>query len=294
MKLVNLLPINSSTRLAECVVAAVKVGGDLILAKNRDRAYDPTIKIVHELLDGIETCYLYDEITDYSEGMNEYGIGIINASLMVAEDEAQGIMQVDKGKKSATPSYDGAKIRHALANKKLSAVIRSIIAYQGDDPKEVGVKGETIVSNPKHTLILELTSKHLPIISKMKPDKKVVVRTNHGIHYKDAGYTEGPKRASSISRMNIAKAELNDIKNENQILPILSKSITSDNYNNPYRTDNDFGMNTTSQLKMNLTKLTFELDYDRVHSKFEGYENKLPQGYDPKIEVTFRETKLHK
>lgn len=128
----------------------------------------------------------------------------------------------------------------------------------------------------------------------MKPDKKVVVRTNHGIHYKDAGYTEGPKRASSISRMNIAKAELNDIKNENQILPILSKSITSDNYNNPYRTDNDFGMNTTSQLKMNLTKLTFELDYDRVHSKFEGYENKLPQGYDPKIEVTFKETKLHK
>ena len=298
IKLTSILKsIANKSTLNECVVAAIKLGNDKILAKNRDRAYDPTIKIIHELIDDIEVCYLYDEITDYSEGMNEYGIGIINASLMVAEDEAQGTMQSSEKndkKKTASPSYDGMKIRHALANKKLSKAVRSIVSYQGEDPKEVGIKGETIVSNPKYTFIVELTSKHLPVITKMKPDTKVVVRTNHGIHYKDAGYTSGPKRASSISRKEIAQKELEDIKNENEILPVLSKSITTDNYNNPYRTDNKYGMNTTSQIKMNLTQLTFELDYDDEHIKFEGYENKLPEGYEPKIKVRFKQTELHK
>ena len=282
--------------LRECVVAAMHLNGDTILAKNRDRMYDPTIKIVHEIVDGIEVCYLYDEITDYSEGMNEFGIGIINASLMVHEDEAQGTMQAgpDKDKKGATPSYDGMKIRHALTSKKLSEAVRSVIAYQGEDPKEVGIKGETIVSNPNHTLMIELTSKHLPVIKKMSSKAKVAVRTNHGVVYKDAGYTEGPKRASSISRKETATAELKDVNREDDILPTLARSITSDNYNNPYRTDNKFGMNTTSQVKMNLTKLTFELEYDKVHSKFSGYEDKLPKGYEPKIQVKFDETALRK
>jgi protein-tyrosine-phosphatase len=295
MKLIQLLKetFKKPAPLNECVVAAIKLNGDLILAKNRDRAYDPTIKIIHELMNDIEVVYLYDEITDYSEGMNEYGIGVINASLMVAEDEAQGLMTADKDKKGPVQAYDGTKIRHALANKKLSEAVRSIIAYQGIDPKEVGVKGETIVSSPKHTMIVELTSKHLPVITRMKPETKVVVRTNHGIYYKDAGYTSGPKRASSISRREIAEEELEDVKDESQILPTLSQSITTDNYNNPYRTDNKFGMNTTSQIKMNLTELTFELRYDDEHSKFEGYENKLPKGYEPKIKVKFGETGLH-
>ena len=295
LKEIILKSILGKPRIDECVVAAIKMDGDRILAKNRDRAYDPTIKIIHELMDDVEVCYLYDEITDYSEGMNAEGIGIINASLMVEEDEAQGTMQHnDKDKKkSATPSFDGMKIRKALSYKKLSEAVRSIISYKGADEKEVGIKGETIVSSPKYTMIIELTSKHLPIISKMKKDSNVVVRTNHGLFYKDAGYTSGPKRASSVSRMSIAKQELKDIKTEDEILPILSQSITSDNYNNPYRTDNKFGMNTTSQIKMNLTKLTFELRYDDEHCKFEGYENKLPEGYEPKIKVRYQQTALH-
>jgi hypothetical protein len=297
MKLLNIVKNILKPRLDECVVAAIKIDGDRILAKNRDRAYDPTVKIIHELIDDIECCYLYDEITDYSEGMNEYGIGIVNASLMVAEDEAQGLMPPDADKdkkKGPSPSYDGMKIRHALAHRKLSEAVRAITSYKGEDPKEVGVKGETIVSSPNYTFVIELTSKHLPVITKMKPDTKVLVRTNHGIYYKDAGYTSGPKRASSISRREIAETELEDVTSEDQILPILSKSITDDNYNNPYRTDNKYGMNTTSQLKMNLTELTFELEYDDEHSKFAGYENKLPKGYEPKIKVKFGETGLHK
>lgn len=276
MKLTNLLPIH------ECVVASIRVNGNTVLAKNRDRKYDPTVEIVHEIVNGVELVFLHDTITDWSEGMNEYGIGIVNASLLVEADEKEGT--VDNDKKGTIPSADGLKIRTALSYPRLSQSIRSVISFVGNDPKNVGVKGHTIIGNGGHVFNIEMTRKHLPIISEIGSDE-IFVRTNHGIGYPETGYTSGVKRASSVSRMNLAKDALSLVKSVDQILPALEKQYNKDPFMNPYRTDNPYDMNTTGQVMMNLTTKEFHFRYDTAHSKFNGYVNKLPKNYTPKIQV---------
>jgi hypothetical protein len=279
------------TNLNECVVAKINVDGKTILAKNRDRGYKAQIEIIHEIVAGIEVVYLHDKLTDWSEGMNEYGIGIINASLQVDFDEKEGDLAKQNLEKGKAPkvSYDGLKIRTALANDKLSEAIQSIVYYKGEDEKDVGVKGMTIVSNTKHSFIIEMTSKHLPVIKKIDKDD-TVVRTNHGIEYKDTGYTSGVKRDSSISRMNLAKEALKKVKSTKEVLSALSKQYTKDNFMNPYRRKNKYDMETTSQVMYNLDDLEFHLRWDIDHSEFKGIVNRLPKGYKPKIKIVVEKT----
>jgi hypothetical protein len=290
IKLINLIkqPLN------ECVIATIHLDGETYLAKNRDRAYAPKISIIHELIYGTEVMYIHDEITDWSEGMNEYGIGIINASLLVHQDEmaadiAKGEVG-DKGKgKGISPSYDGLKIRTALSKNKLSEAIKSVIEFVGADKKDVGVKGMTMVANPKHAFVIELTSEHLPVIKKIDKSK-VTVRTNHGISYPDTGYTSGIKRKSSISRMEIAHKELEKITNPDDILDTMSNEWVKDPFMNPFRRDNKYDMETTGQILMNLDELEFNFRWDSEHSEFEGYINKLPKNYQPKIKLVILDT----
>ena len=44
---------------------------------------------------GIEICYVIDNETDWTEGMNQYGIGLVNSALFVKRDEKE----FDKSKK---------------------------------------------------------------------------------------------------------------------------------------------------------------------------------------------------
>jgi hypothetical protein len=133
--------------------------------------------------------------------MNEFGVGIVNASLQVDFDEKEGDLakaNLDKGK-APKVSHDGLKIRTALSKKKLSQSIQSVVSFVGEDDKDVGVKGQTIIANSKYAFVVELTSKHLPVIDRIN-NEMVTVRTNHGIEYPDTGYTKGVKRESSLSR----------------------------------------------------------------------------------------------
>ena len=118
-------PLSNNT-LKECTVLGAKIQNDIVIAKNRDRNYYPKIKIVHEIIDETEVAYMLDVDTDYSEGMNEHGIGIVNATLQGIADEKAGTKS--KSKKSNVQSKDGFKIRHALGMKNASDVIESIIS----------------------------------------------------------------------------------------------------------------------------------------------------------------------
>jgi hypothetical protein len=202
--------------IKECTIAAVRIDDGVVLAKNRDRGYKARVEIIHEIVEDVEVVYWRDIDTDWSEGMNEFGIGIVNSSLMVSQDEKEG-KEVEKERKSADKtkdktskkrfSSDGGKIRRALKYNTLPKVIKSLISYEGEDKKEIGIKGETIVSNNKNIYVVEMTSKHSPVIKKLKEDSKIVVRTNHGIYQKGAGYTKGEKRKSSVYRYNLAKKQ---------------------------------------------------------------------------------------
>jgi len=89
--------------LFECIIVSKEINNKFILAKNRDRAYKPTIEIIHTLLNGVEVVYLHDTITDWSEGMNEFGIGVVNSALLVGRDESEHKIV----KKGGKPGPDG-------------------------------------------------------------------------------------------------------------------------------------------------------------------------------------------
>jgi len=274
----------------ECTVAAVKLDDGIVLAKNRDRGYKAKMEVVHEIVDNVEMVYWRDIETDWSEGLNEFGIGIVNSSLLVRQDEKESD-KVMKGKKSKT-SYDGDKIRTALKQKTLKDTIKSVISYSGEDKKDVGIKGETIVGSPKNVYIVELTSKDTPVITKMG-DEKVEVRTNHGITHTVAGYTHGIKKKSSHMRMHYAKEHLKDVETDQDVINRMKEQYDKNKFFNPYRLKNQYNMSTVGQIMMNLDKKEVTIRMDNEMGEFKGIVNKLPKNYTPKIKIKIENERTH-
>lgn len=284
--------------ISECTIAAVRLNNSVILAKNRDRGYEARVEIVHELIDGVEVVYWRDIDTDWSEGMNEHGVGIVNSSLIVNQDEKEGKEVQKKRNNDATEtkikSYDGEKIRKALTYKTLPQVVKSIVGFSGGDKKNVGLKGETFVSDSNNVYVIEMTSKHSPIIKKLKKDSKLVVRTNHGIYHKKTGYTSGEKRTSSVMRMELAKKHLENVKTDRDVIDKLKEKYKNDPFLNPYRTKNMYNMQTTGQIMMNLDKKEVTVRMDNEMGELVGIKTKLPKGYKPKIKIKVESEKLEK
>ena len=265
-------------KLNECIIVSKEVGDKFILAKNRDRAYKPKLEIVHELIDGVEVAYIHDMITDWSEGLNEYGIGIVNSALMVGADEAEKKIV----KKAGKPSKDGKKIREAISKKTLKEAIKAAISVDG------GVNGHTFVSSPQKMVSIEKTSKHKPDI-KLHNLKHPVVRTNHGHIFTDAGYTHGEKYLSSKMRKIEAEKTVEKVSDWTEIAQAMRKEFwPKESQLNMRRQAKD--MFTSSQTVMNLTDRILEVEYfaDKVES-FEGVNNKLPNDYKPKIKIQVKE-----
>ena len=289
--------------LQECTIAGVRIDDGVVLAKNRDRGYKARVEIIHEIVDDVEVLYWRDVDTDWSEGMNEFGIGIVNSSLLVSQDEKEGKgvekerKKVDKTKDKTSKkkfAADGGKIRKALTFKTLPKVIKSIISYTGEDKKDVGLKGETIVSDDKNIYVIEMTAKHSPVIKKLKEDSRLVVRTNHGIFQKGAGYTTGEKKKSSHTRMELAKKHLKDVKTDMDVIDKLKEKYDKDPFLNPYRTKNMYHMQTTGQIMLNLNKKEVTVRMDNEMGELVGIENRLPKDYTPKIKIKIESEKTHK
>ena len=174
--------------MEECIAIASLFGNDMIIGKNRDRNYNPNLKVVRELTGyGVELCYVVDEDTDWTEGMNSHGIGIVNSALFVKRDEKD----FDKTKKKKAMSKDGARIREALAKTTLHDVVKSLVSYHG------GIKGHTLVGDGRKLVIIENTSRVKPIVKIKDLSKEPIVRTNHGIEHTEQGYQRGADKFSS-------------------------------------------------------------------------------------------------
>lgn len=271
----------------ECVVAKFDVDNSAVLVKNRDRAYIAPIEIVHEMIDGVEVAYLHDKITDWSEGLNEFGIGVVNSALKVKEDEKQGANPKKKSKSkkyTPQPAKDGVKIREALTKKSIEEAKQSVIDYVGNDPKEVGVTGETLISDGTTTYMIEMTSKVDPVVTEV-PIGEYAVRTNHGIDNPELGYTKGKKRESSISRREIAEEEISKADSVEDAMNRLAQRHAKDNFLNPYRDAPRAKMHTTAQIGYDLKNKVLYVRYDEKFGKFEGVKTNLPMGYKPKIQL---------
>lgn len=94
--------------------------------------------------------------------------------------------------------------------KSAADVIESVVTFTGYSTGDNALSGEptalnghTFVGTKKNIFFIENISNRPPIIKKLKKDK-VVVRTNHGEVYSQAGYQKGIDRKSSVMRQLIA------------------------------------------------------------------------------------------
>ena len=250
-------------------------------AKNRDRNYSTSIKVVNSNRDGIQRLYIDDQTTRWTEGVNEYGLSIISASFSVKSDEKEGEKVLSKNKKK-TPivSPDGLAIRNALRRKTPKEAAQYLI--------EKELAGATFIFNPETCYLLEggftvkkadaTTEKPREYVYKLKEitqEDDHCVRTNHGIDMPNLGYSKNAQddnlvaaRKSSETRWEIVNNYLrdNDISDPYEFLEALSQKPNEDKFMNPIRTGDikKSEMVTTGQLLLVAKERT--LHYRPIYS----------------------------
>lgn len=229
--------------------------------KNRDRNYKPVINLVQSRRSGVEKTYILDSVTKYSEGMNEYGVCILNAALQVTDDESAAALarshSREKDKQKGTyQDPDGIKIKRALNCKAPKSAAQSLI----DDK----MMGHTVIFNKDVCYILEggrskedfeyntAMSERIPEHEWNAPEyeytlKEVskddyIVRTNHGHFMPWSGYQKGSKdakemlsRASSENRHNTVIKNMKDVETVEEMITALSDISNKDTQLNPVR-----------------------------------------------------------
>lgn len=257
-------------RLA-CVIATKEHGGIRYLFKIRDRNYKPDTRLVREIRNGVEVLYYEDLVTGWVEGLNEYGVGIVNSALAVKSDE--NAAKHARRRSGPVKSKDRAIVLKALEQKTLKDARDILLNYRN------GIRGHVIVGDGKSAYAIENTSKHDPFSKKLNGEG--FVRTNHGIEHPDAGYTQGDNRDSSLSRLEAVEKLIVDPL----LLPVTVWELSQkekDRKMTPVRdTDN---MSTCSSVLMDLTnrKLNFYLVPSKL--SYLGVEDKLPKNHSSSIQ----------
>jgi len=270
-----------------CIIATGEWNNSRVLFKNRDRNYIPPIKVYHEIHNGVEILYYRDELTGWTEGINEFGIGIVNAALAVKDDEKAKLRILEKKKKTVNgertvhPDKDPIKMMNALQCDNVDDAI-SILC------EDSGFLGHTFVSDGFVTKAIELTSEHECIVRTLR-NSGVHVRTNHGIYHETAGYQDGIKRDSSVSRRNRAIRKLREVKNVEEIAPAIYGYRVGKDPLDPLNmvrdSKNQVDMKTTSQVVYDLSNRKMYLYLIPRKVRFLGYQ-KDPKIKKPKCSVS--------
>tara|TARA_B100000674_G_scaffold486448_1_gene495022 strand:+ start:1330 stop:2202 length:873 start_codon:yes stop_codon:yes gene_type:complete len=271
--------------IKECIIVGGQLHGSNFLGKTRDRNYKPDLEIIRKLSpNGVEIVFIHDQISDYLEGMNSAGIGIVNAALLVSEDEKAAKSYWGKAKKKGA-SKDGPRMAKALECDNLRDCIKSLITY------EDGIKGHTFVGDGTSIYSIEMTSKHNPVIKKIKLDDDFTVRTNHGHDHKKAGYTpDGFPEDYISSKIRQAAAEdaLRSYEGDyEKIMPSIAKQYfePNSNYNMLRKVNKKSGMKSSSQVLMNLKEKEMICYLIPDECNFTGIHDETPEDYTPKINL---------
>lgn len=278
-----------------CVVAVKYIKGyGWCGAKNRDRNYKTTIEVVNSNRNDIQRLYIDDKTTRWTEGINEYGLGIISASFSVKSDEKEGEKVVAQ-KKKAMVSPDGLSIRNALLLKDPKSAATALIQSE--------LAGATFIFNSNTCYLLEggytvkkeaadetNPRKYIYNLKEIKQSDGHCVRTNHGIDLTFLGYSKNAKdphiarsRKSSESRWEAVNSYLrdNEILDPSDLLDALSQNPHEDTFLNPIR-QGDTKKNemvTTGQLLINAKErvLHYRPIYSSVnfdYTKLNGVKSK--------------------
>lgn len=225
-----------------CVIA-LKYIKDIgwIGGKNRDRNYEPTINIKQSFKHDIERILMWDEKTKWTEGVNENGVSILNATVMVCKDEKEG----DKAKKSSSSTFyspSGKSIRTALFEKNPKSAMMKLI--------ELETEGNSIIYDKDVAYLLEATVDDGAYIHKyIKCDKDIgYVRTNHGHLLPNTGYPKNTddeymrkSRISSEKRFEVVNNGIDDVESIDDLFKLLSNRNNKNPQHNPVRISDKHG-----------------------------------------------------
>jgi hypothetical protein len=212
--------------------------------------------------------YIDDQTTRWTEGINEYGVGIISASLTVKDDEKEGdkvaTPNLKKGERNPIVSPGGLAIRRALLMKDPKKAAQSLI----DDE----LAGATYIFNKDICYLLEggfnvkkdgdsnkTPRKYVYVLKEISKDDNHSVRTNHGIDIPQLGYSKDASdastkrnRESSENRWSAVEAAFDkaSIVDPHGVLECMSVKPNRDAFLNPVRVGNPKkgDMVTTGQL----------------------------------------------
>ncbi len=169
-----------------CLIFYTKLNNNVYLAKNRDRYYITPIKLIRDIINDTEILYILDTKSGWLEGLNEYGIAIINSVLPVAVEENMNSnadnsndknpSKIDK-KGSSSSRKDGETILRALSEVKLEAALSILLGCHCNNSS--GLYGHTILTDGINTISIESTPRAKPVI---KPISNRHIRTNHTIY----------------------------------------------------------------------------------------------------------------
>lgn len=247
-----------------------------VAVKNRDRNYVPEISFKKTQASGVEILYFWDDITQYCEGMNSAGVGILSASLMVLDDEKE----IET--RAKTPSKDGKKIKHALTQADAREAVRVLI--------DGGLSGNTLVFDQEHMYLIEAAWRHQPGKSKRFlhrareiPPGETVTRTNHGIWLPWAGYQRGIDRNQTLSRISsesrrlIAQNVIDRASSPEEIIDGLTENFTNNGQLNAIRTTTGRKkMRTTSQILIVPKEHTMYVRPVQSHMEFDFWRMNRP------------------
>jgi hypothetical protein len=248
-----------------------------IAIKNRDRNYIPDISFKKAQNQGVEVLYFWDDITQYCEGVNSAGVGILSASLMTKDDEKE----IQVRAKRASP--DGQKIKQALQYPDVKAAAMSLIKSK--------LPGNTLIFDKDQMFLLEgcwkpggYASRQYVYKIQEIPQDQTVVRTNHGVWLEWAGYQRGKtinqdqSRISSESRRLIALKVCKHANSAEDILDDLTKDYTHNGQLNALRTAKDNKkMRTTSQILVVPSKCTMFVRPVQSNINFNFWDYNDPQ-----------------
>ena len=267
-----------------CVIA-VKYFKDVgwVGAKNRDRNYLPEIQIVQSDRKNIQRLFIDDELTRYTEGLNEYGVSILSAALAVKDDEKEAD-KIEPGQRDDNfMSPDGKAIRTALFEKTPSAAVKSLVKQQ--------LSGATIIFNEKECWLIEAgfnvrkddatpENPRVYIHKTQRLENKVgnfIVRTNHGELLPELGYQpdngdpeKDEARESSEKRRDYAFKAVAKVKDPAEMMNTIGiKEADKNKFFNPIRVgDPDKGdMVTTGQMMLVPSEKT--MHYRPLYSSIE-------------------------
>lgn len=231
-----------------CVVAVKYFDGlGWVGVKNRDRNYQAKIKIIQSNRTGTQRLYIDDELTRYTEGLNEHGLCILSASLSVKSDEKEIGKVKPNSRSDDYSSPDGKKIRDALLYKTPKEALNHLIDSE--------LSGCTLIFNENDCYVLEAGFNiKKEDATPLKPRKfmfkvakidknEFCVRTNHGILLPQLGYSKNSddeyfqrSRLSSEKRYEYAKKAIDKVDDHMLMMDSISVTPNKDKFLNPIRT----------------------------------------------------------